>query len=137
MSETALKKFIRVVDSFIQMAIRLCPEESSIKMGYEKFKLVALGTALTPAKPRFAWQLFMAYVYPMREMILGRNEDFFLNRDIQSDEANVLEENGVDANDAFQSVLNLKDAWRDRISAEDKEKIWRALSMMIQLAEQV
>ncbi len=135
--ETALKKFIRVVDSFIQMAIRLCPGESNIKMGYEKFKMLAIGTAITPGKPRFAWQLFMQYVYPLRDMILSRDEAFFLNREIESDEQAQLEQYGVDSADAFQSVLNLKGAWQTTISDEDKDKIWRALAMMIALAEQV
>lgn len=123
-----LKKFNSVLEALIKTIIRLCPEETNIKVGYEYFKIC-------PSKK--IWELFVQNVYPLRLLIQARDEDFFLNSEVNKE---ALEENvsaDVGGEGAFNSILNIKDAWVNRLSNVEKEKIWKALGVLIILCEKV
>jgi hypothetical protein len=126
-----LTKFNKLLDALIKTIIKLCPDDISIKVGYEKFNL------LTSFAPKKAWELFYINVNPLRDLILSRNEKFFLSREVQMQDIANSVSSEIGADNAFGTILNIKDAWVNRISDSDKEKIWKALEMLISISDSI
>jgi len=67
---------------------------------------------------------FIQYVYPFKDQIMNKDEDFFLQGD------NV----GVDQ-DYMSHAIHLKDLWQTKLRPENKEVVWKYFQVMIVLAE--
>lgn len=124
-------KFNRLLDALIQMIVRLCPEETAIRVGYEKFKLA------TSISNKLPWQKFYTSFGHLRNQIIERDEKFFLGKQLSRErlEENVSTEVGADG--ALATIMNIKHAWTNTIQDGDKERIWNALNSLILLSDAI
>lgn len=128
---TNTAKFNKLLDAFIQMIVRLCPEETAIRVGYEKFKLA---TSLSAKLP---WQKFFMSFGHLRDQILARDEQFFLGKEVSRERLEESVSTEVGADGALTTIMNIKNAWTTTIQDVDKERIWKALESLMKLSDAI
>lgn len=112
--------FIQQLDSFVDEISTLYPNEKEIMLFAEKYKLIK------GANNKFVIESFVTYVLPLRDQILTKNEDFFLNG------------GGQDAiKDDYSSKLRdiIKNVWIHKMSDVNKEIIWKYFTVFVRLSE--
>ena len=118
-----LTAFNNQIDNFLEDLITVCPEE-------KEFKMLKNGISLVKkTNPRIILSQFIEMIFPYKEQILLRNEDFFIGKDYQEDFTNV-------SSDYISTITGkLKNIWASGISESDKVKIWEYFHSLITLAE--
>ncbi len=112
--------FIQQLDSFVEEISTLYPDEKEIMLFAEKYKLIK------GANSTFVIESFIQYVLPLRDQILTKNEDFFLNG------------GGQEAvKDDYSSKLRdiIKNVWVNKMSEVNKEVIWKYFTVFVRLSE--
>jgi hypothetical protein len=112
--------FIQQLDSFVEEISTLYPEEKEIMLFAEKYKLIK------GANNKFVIESFVTYVLPLRDQILNKNEDFFMNG------------GGQEAiKDDYSSKLRdiIKNVWIHKMSEVNKEIIWKYFTVFVKLSE--
>lgn len=112
----AEKKLVTLVCKFLDDIISAVPEETD---------LLLLRALIVSISSELLMKNFMVYVYPHREKIRNKDESFFLSNE------NIF-------NELEKSKANhFKKIWEGhRLSAEDKEAIWKWFSAFILVCEQ-
>ena len=122
-SVSFLTAFNNQIDNFLDDLITVCPEEKEFKMLKNGISLVR------KSNPRIILAQFVEMIFPYKEQILLRNEEFFIVKDFQEDFSNV-------SSDYISMITNkLKKIWESGITDSDKEKIWEYFHSLITLAE--
>lgn len=85
------------------------------------------GELLRKANPRKIIDGFIYFVYPYREEIMGKNEAFFMNKDLKT-------VNDLDS-DSIVDVLHIKEIWKNYADSQMKDTIWEYFQVMIILSE--
>lgn len=87
----------------------------------KKYKLIK------GANSTFVIESFVQYVLPLRDQILSKNEDFFLNGGGQEDIKK----------DDYSSKLRdiIKNVWINKMSEVNKEVIWKYFTVFVKLSE--
>lgn len=75
--------------------------------------------------PRKVYTGFAKYVYPHKEEIMSKNENYFLEDNVEIKE------------DYLSSTLKLKELWSTVLTHENKETIWSYFQVFIVLAERI
>lgn len=123
-NESTLKKFNTNLECFLVDLSKIFPDHNNnIRIFKEKF------TLLTQVNKRKVLDIFIMHVYPHKDEILSKNDDFFLS---------MYEKNGdkLSESDPMFESLNLGELWR-RDSLEDKhrEMIWTYFKVLCVLSE--
>ena len=122
-SVSFLTAFNNQIDNFLDDLITVCPEEKEFKMLKNGISLVR------KSNPRIILAQFVEMIFPYKEQILLRNEEFFIVKDFHEDFTNV-------SSDYISMITNkLKKIWESGITNSDKEKIWEYFQSLITLAE--
>lgn len=122
-SVSFLTAFNNQIDNFLDDLITVCPEEKEFKMLKNGISLVR------KSNPRIILVQFVEMIFPYKEQILLRNEEFFIVKDFHEDFTNV-------SSDYISMITNkLKKIWESGITNSDKEKIWEYFQSLITLAE--
>ena len=118
-----LTAFNNQIDNFLDDLITVCPEE-------KEFKMLKNGISLVKkTNPRIILTQFIEMIFPYKEQILLRNEEFFIVKDFQEDFSNV-------SSDYISMITRkLKNIWESGVSESDKVKIWEYFHSLITLAE--
>ena len=113
--------FIQQLDSFVEEISTLYPEEKEIMLFAEKYKMIK------GANSTFVIESFIQYVLPLREQILSKNEDFFLNGGGQEEIKK----------DDYSSKLRdiIKNVWVTKMSDVNKEIILKYFSVFVKISE--
>ena len=98
------------------------PEDMDIKMAKNSIE------TLKRLKPKKLYEVFSAIVTPFKSQILNRDEGFFLN----------MEVNTNDLGDGFSVsiIMNLKKYWSG-MSDTTKECMWQYFGVLVKLSEKI
>ena len=110
-------RFNKIVDKFLNELHTILPNEKDIVIFQSQ---VSVATMVEPTK---ILKSFIKYVYPHKEHILKKNEDFFLG-----DELSIKQ-------DYMSDAIHLTDLWKNKLSEQNKEVVWKYFQVMILLAE--
>lgn len=113
--------FIQQLDSFVEEISTLYPKEREIILFAEKYNLIK------DLNSTFVIESFIQYVLPLRDQILSKNEDFFLNGGGQEEIKK----------DDYSSKLRdiIKNVWVNKMSEVNKEIIWKYFTVFVKLSE--
>ena len=111
------KRFNKLISTFLSDLKKTLPNEKKIKVVSSQVETLIL---LTPKK---IFKICVKFVYPHKEQILNKNEQFFLEQKL-----NVQK-------DYLSEALELKTLWTTKLSPQNKEVIWKYFKILILLIE--
>lgn len=121
---TNLTIFNNQIENLLKDLIAIFPDNKDTRVGLEKFKL------LRSLNSRKIHSLFMKFIYPHKEHIDLKNDDFFLNPD------NIVELSENDrSSETFKKIFNMADLWKTNMTEKNKEVVWTYFKVLIILAE--
>ena len=127
---TIIKMFNKQIISLITELINYF-NDNKMKILKEKILIV------NSANPSLIIRLFFENVYKYKDIIMEKDETFFLeqiNEDNISKLYNKNKQLAEKNNINIMDVINLKDYW-ESLSSEDKDVIWKYLQVLIVLTE--
>lgn len=113
-----VKKFNKIIKEFLAELINLLPEQKDISIFKGHISIVEMMNETKIIKS------FIEHVYPYKKGILEKDEDFFL------DQGNFKHEN-----DYLSESIHLKELWKNNLSKENKEIVWKYFQVLIILSE--
>jgi len=116
MDKNEAARFNNIVDKFLNELHTILPDEKDIVIFQNQ---VGVATMVDPTK---LLRSFIKYAYPHKDHILKKNEEFFLG-----DELSVK-------NDYLAEAIHLTDLWKNKLSNENKEVVWKYFQVMVVLA---
>jgi hypothetical protein len=118
MSKTrTIKKFNKMIDNFLSELHTILPNEKDIVIFQSQ---LSVATMLNEKK---ILNSFVEFVYPYKNHILEKNEDFFMSDTIDVDK------------DYLSDSIHLKELWKTKLSDENKEVVWKYFQVMVLLSE--
>ena len=114
---TSVARFNKTVDKFLDELQTILPEEKDIIIFQSQ---VGLATMIDPSKVLTS---FIKYVFPHKEHIIKKNEKFFLGDGISVKQ------------DYMSDAIHLTELWKNKLSVENKEIVWKYFQVMVLLAE--
>lgn len=122
---SSLTIFNNQIENLLNDLIKILPDNKDLTVGKEKFNL------LRSMNARKTHKLFMEYVYPHKEHINNKNGDFF-----SDNLENFSQEEKNDKNkETFDKIFNFRELWKDGLTKNDKNIIWKYFQVLIILAE--
>jgi hypothetical protein len=119
-----LTRFNDQINDFMLKLINIFPEEKSILVYYNKFQL------LRKINPRKVYEGISQYIYPYKEQIMSKNDDFFINLlDKNRDEIN--------SQDSLLSFIDFHKLWKTDISDDVRDNIWQYFQVLCILTEHI
>jgi hypothetical protein len=112
-----VKKFNKIIDNFLSELHKILPTEKDIIIFQSQ---LSVATMLNEKK---ILNSFIEFVYPHKNNILAKNEDFFLKDNIDVDK------------DYLSDSIHLKDLWKTKLNKENKDIVWKYFQVMILLSE--
>ena len=82
---------------------------------------------------RLTASMFREKIEPYREVIMARDESFFLDRELNVD--HVTEDVGIERSELYETIASLKLIWQHDITDEQRSAIWKCLQQMIILTD--
>ena len=119
-TQTPLSLFVNQLNSLCCELADMYPEDVDIKMAKTSID------TMKRMNPRMVFTTFYQFVYPFKDQILNRNEDFFLNMDFSKIA-------GGEASN-MMTVMNLKKYW-GTMTDQTKECMWQYFGVLIILCE--
>ena len=116
MDKNEALRFNKIVEKFLNELHTILPDEKDIVIFQSQ-----LGVA-TMVDPTKLIRSFVKYVYPHKEHILNKNETFFLGDGLSV------------KNDYMAEAIHLTDLWKNKLSDENKEVVWKYFQVMVVLA---
>jgi hypothetical protein len=111
-----VERFNTITKNFLTDLHNILPEEKDIKVFKSQLSVLEM---MDPSK---IIKSFVEFVYPYKEHILKKNEDFFLgNLEIEDD--------------YLSESIHLKDLWKSKLSDENKEIVWKYFKIMVVLSD--
>lgn len=121
-TQTPLSLFVNQLNSLCCELADMYPEDVDIKMAKTSID------TMKRMNPKMVFTTFYQFVYPFKDQILSRNEDFFLNMDF----SNIA---GGEANN-MMTVMNLKKYW-STMTEQTKECMWQYFGVLVKLCEKI
>lgn len=125
-SERYLKAFCKNFMDLLEDLIRIFPEQVDFRMFQMGLRMIS------EREPQFIMSQFIDNVMQYREKIVSKDESFFLDDRSNSIESQVQNKAGAGM---VEKVLNLKSLWKDKLSEENKDIIWKYMQVLVLLAE--
>ena len=126
-----LTRFNTQIDNLLNTLSESFPEFTDIKIFKEKFNLAK------KANPKLVLVIFLKHIYPLKEKVVNKDEEFFLSEDLTNKFVNnkdIQKEGNVNQEYVLTKALNLKDIWK-KMDTQQKESIWTYFSVLIRLCE--
>jgi len=117
MDKNAALRFNKIVDKFLNELQTILPDEKNIIIFQSQISVAIM------VDPNKILKSFIKYGYPHKNHILAKNEDFFLG-----DKMNIKQ-------DYLSEAIHLKELWKNKLSNENKEVVWKYFQVMTLLAE--
>lgn len=105
---TSVHAFTNMMDEFLKELKETFPEERKISVYYNSFK------TMRKVNPRAIVDGFMMHASPCSQMIMNKDESYFLNSD-----------------DDFINELNVKQWWTSDLSTNTKDAIWQYINTLL------
>lgn len=126
-----LQRFNTQLENMLDDLIRIFPDAKDIKVYREKF-LLARG-----ANSQLVLLVFLKYVYPYKQKIFDRDEDFFLSDNLTNEITNndeIRKETEADSEYILTKALGLKGLWK-RMDEEQRDTLWTYFRVLVVLCE--
>lgn len=121
-TQTPLSLFVNQLNSLCCELADMYPEDVDIKMAKTSID------TMKRMNPKVIFTTFYQFVYPFRDQILNRHEEFFLNMDFSKIA-------GGEAGN-MMTVMNLKKYWGS-MSDQTKDCMWQYFGVLIKLCEKI
>ena len=122
--KSAIKKaFYKTTDALFEDILKISENHDNFKKlrsYYNQYSLVK------DINSKIIIDSFVISVYPFKEQIQNRNEDFFTSNEFIKDT--------VDSND-FNFAVSLKTMWKTNLSEENKKIIWDYFNVLMKLCQ--
>ena len=115
-----LKLFTTLFNQLLFDLTIIFPKENNLKNYY-----MAVSN-LIKVNPRLVLNYFVYYVYPYKELIINKNEEFFLGEDYYKDK--------LSKENSLIHATRLKKLWKN-MDQEIKNKVWEYFINLIKLSE--
>jgi len=120
---TTLKKFINQLTQLSNDIRDLFPEEKEFIIWREGLEIAVKVNSIKVIES------FIYMVLPLREKVMNRQEDFFMGNEFK----NKMSENAGEDITMFHNQL--AKLWKNKLTDDDKETIWKYFQVMIILSE--
>ncbi len=118
---TTLSKFNEQILNFLNELSALFPEDKALKTFYHTVEF------MKKTNPREVMNQFKNYVYPYKDQILKKDENFFLNNSFSD---------SIQGNHVISEMIRIKTIWSSgQLTAKDKECIWNYFKVFIYLID--
>ena len=118
MNKNKYTRFNKIVVKFLTDLHNILPEEKDIMVFQSQISVIEM---IDPSK---ILKSFIEYAHPYKDQIIKKDEDFFLKSgNIQGEE------------DFMSESIHLKDLWKNKLSAKNKEVVWKYFQVMVILSE--
>ena len=131
MSGSSLSRFNSQLENLLNDLSDTFPDFMDIKIFREKYYLAK------SANPKMIILIFLKYIYPYKEQILERNENFFLSDSLTDNITNnkdIQNELGTDNDFILTKALNLKTLWT-KMNEQHKETLSTYFRVLVVLCE--
>lgn len=131
---TVLGQFNEQIVAFLTELCAMFPEEKQLSVALNAVCFVKR------TNPREILNQFKTHVYPYKEVILARNEGFFLGLELDDLPKEQMEQirsiTRMDNSNIMTHILRIKDIWQSgRLSKGDKDAIWAYFRVFFHLAD--
>ena len=113
-------KLLQQISNFIEELNTTFPNNNDIEMFKEKFLF------LKSVNSQLIIEYFIKFIHPLKESILNKDENFFLDGGGQDE---VKDKNGLNMRD------NLKKLWISEMSDDNKTVVWKYFKIFILLSD--
>ena len=113
-------KLLQQISNFIEELNTTFPNNNDIEMFKEKFLF------LKSVNSQLIIEYFIKFIHPLKESILNKDENFFLEGGGQDE---VTDKNGLNMRD------NLKKLWISEMSDDNKTVVWKYFKIFILLSD--
>jgi hypothetical protein len=110
-------RFNKMVNNFLDELQTILPNEKDIMIFKSQLDIASM------VNPHKLLQSFISYVYPYKKYIMEKKEEFFLGDNISLEK------------DYMSDAIHLTDLWKNKLSEENKEVVWKYFQVMIILSE--
>jgi hypothetical protein len=131
MSESNLGRFNSQLENMLNDLSSVFPDFIDIKVFREKYYLAR------SSNPRMIILTFLKYIYPYKDKIVNKDEQFFLSDNLTKNITNNSDlQKDVNADNEFilTKALNLKTLWLD-MNEQQKNTLWTYFKVLIVLSE--
>ena len=118
MASIHVKKFNKIIKDFLDALINILPDEKDIVIFKSNVAVVGFVDETKIIKS------FIEHIYPYKQRVLAKDETFFLETGNVKSETDYLSES-----------IHLKKIWKDNLSNENKEIVWKYFQVLILLSE--
>ena len=138
---TNLTRFNNQMDALVNSLLRIEKIKDDKSIHLFQLKLQGI-TALDSKKPL---ECFLKYVYPYKDQIMNKDEDFFLGGKInervtelctnlkQEEEVVIVEKK--DDEFVLHQALHIQNHWNNNLNEAQRNAIWTYFQVLIKLAE--
>lgn len=126
-----LKRFNQQLENLLNDLIALFPDNKNIKVYREKY-LLAKGM-----NPQLVLLIFLKYIYPYKQYIVDKNEEFFLSDNLissVSSNSDIQKESDSDTDYILTQALGMKKLWQ-MMEDREKEIMWQYFKVLAVLCE--
>jgi len=116
------QNFLKQIENFVTELATIFPTSGDILLLKENFLL------LKSFNSNIVIEYFIQFIYPLKDQIIIKNEDFFLNGGGQED-IQETDTHGLNLRN------NIRTLWISQMSEENKEIIWKYFKIFIILIE--
>jgi len=112
-----IKKFNKIIDNFLSELHTILPDEKDIVIFQSQ---LSIATMMNEKK---ILNSFIEFVHPYKNHILEKNEDFFLNDNVDVDK------------DYLSESIHIKELWQNKLSDDNKEIVWKYFQVILLFSE--
>ena len=116
-----LSAFTKQSENFMNELHELYPKDKDIALAKNSIYL------LKKTNPKKIFTIFKENIYPYKEQIFNKNENFFLDYNYTSD---------YGVSNSFNTIMNLKKYWK-LMSNTTKNSIWLYLQVLLKLSDKI
>lgn len=131
MSRSNLGSFNAQLEKTLDYLVTQFPNFGDAKIFREKFGIIKV------ANPKKILEIFVRFVYPYKQKILDKNEDFFLSdklRDEVITNKDVQQVGNINYELLLSRAINLKNIWY-KMSDTQRNTMWKSFEILITLCE--
>lgn len=121
----SLSMFVEQLSSLGGELSDMYPSDVDIRMAKNSIE------ALKTMNPKLLYDNFVNFIYPYKNEILSKNENFFINMDYSEK----IKAQGADQN-KMMTVMNLKKYWGN-MSDSTKECMWQYFTVLVMLCDKI
>ena len=117
---TTKQILLQQIDNFTSELCTIFPQNNEILLLKEKYSMVK------SMNSKLVIEYIVQHIYPLKQMILEQNEDFFLNGGGQEE---------IKDNTGLRFRDNICKLWVSQMTDENKEIVWKYFKVFVILSE--